>query len=372
MKKKNFGWSVKQVKSMMDKKRITFDSPLQREPGQWEKENKSELIDSLITMFIPPVIAVQDGEAYDVIDGLQRLTNIYDFINNKYSLMENAEPITLTETTGETFPVAGQQFWQLPESLQDAILGANLTFWVAEIEENDDEEEVITKLFKRLNSGAVMAKGHLALVSANKQIQEFVHNMVTQNKLFTDVAHFSAGQLKKSDRHVAVMQSLIYLSGLEYKDFSAKEMEKYFITNTIPQETLDKAEKAFTLIADALNNEHNTFMQKVRLSPFAYVANKAIEQGQEEKFKQFVKSYVTTSTKNDPFRAKCGAGNTKKEKCIGRITALEQIFNEFEFIPSEFTFNTEVKPLPEQELIENSEAVPEESQEENIEAEVTA
>ena len=205
MLRKPLSWSVRQVCSMINKGTITFDNPLQRPSNQWKIENKSLLIHSILTMFMPDIYAIQfkneetKTNIYDIIDGKQRLTTIFSFLNDEWVLTD-LKSIKL-ESTGEQFDISGKKFSELPEEVQEEIKGYTITFKAIELEEDDDEEEVIEDIFYRLNNGAPVSRGHLAFISTKRNVQEFVSKTVTENSLFINVAHFPEGSIKKSNRN---------------------------------------------------------------------------------------------------------------------------------------------------------------------------
>jgi len=324
-KPKGITWSVKQICTMIDKGTMTFDNPLQRAPGQWNQEDASLLIDSTLTMFVPEVIALQakqeKGNIYDIIDGIQRLTYIHTFVKDQWSLNELL-PFIL-ETTNEEYNISGLKFSELPEEVQDAILAYSITVKYFEITEDDDEEAIIKEIFRRINKGSRVSKEHLAYISAKKNVMEFVHRMITDHKLFTDVAHFSPGAIKKSDKQMTVLQSIIYVSGLDFCTFAAKDIEKFFMNNTITDEVLNRTEELFTTIADTFNNEYNKFCTKINISSFIGFLNTQDNQGQA---KIFIAQYPKNTKPGDAYKNCCGAGSTKKEKVNGRIKGLTELF----------------------------------------------
>ena len=67
---------------------IKMDPDFQRESNVWSPKQKSELIESILIGIPLPIIYVkQDKEGnYILIDGRQRLSTIFDFMENKFSL----------------------------------------------------------------------------------------------------------------------------------------------------------------------------------------------------------------------------------------------------------------------------------------------
>jgi hypothetical protein len=97
--------------------RIIIDPEWQRR-YVWDRKRASRLIGSfLIDLPIPVIyLALNDEGKYEVIDGLQRLTSVFDFFENKYPLtgLEIRD-----ELNGSTF---GKLTPELQASLEDKTL----------------------------------------------------------------------------------------------------------------------------------------------------------------------------------------------------------------------------------------------------------
>lgn len=333
MQRKSLSWNVKQVISMVNKsKTIRFDNPVQRPAGQWKRENQSLLIHSILCMFIPDIYCLQveqeiDGKTvktYDVLDGLQRIVTIDTFLKNEWALTDL--PTVKLDSNGQEYNISGLTFSELPEEVQEEINGYTLTFKIIEIEEGESEEEIVDEIFYRLNNGVPVDKSHLALVAAPKNVQQFVRDTVNNSKLYTNVAHFAQGSIKKSDREMSVLQSIVLASGLPYNSFAAKDIEKFFVDNTIEDDLLNKVSSAMNKIAEAYNSEHSKFMTKINIPSFVELVYNSEDQTTAT---AFTRAYADNSKKGDSYRRHCGSGNTKPENVRGRVEGLKQLYQNY-------------------------------------------
>ena len=126
--------------------RINLEAEFQR-GIVWSKPQRLLLIDSILRGYDLPKIFLRklpDGSRYlfDVIDGKQRLTSIWEFLSDKIRLPRNAEFPSIGH-------VGGKIWSELPQAAQDLLQFSKIT--VSELETEKDEE--IRELFLRLQQG---------------------------------------------------------------------------------------------------------------------------------------------------------------------------------------------------------------------------
>lgn len=115
----------------------------------WTKKQEQFLIDSIIKKYDIPKIYFwvleknkeDDPYEYSVVDGQQRLTTIFKFLNNEFALNEEYTP---------EYP--SKKYKDLPEDLQYEIYNYELTIVYIE----DAQEDDIKDLFLRLNNGTTL------------------------------------------------------------------------------------------------------------------------------------------------------------------------------------------------------------------------
>lgn len=110
----------------------------------WTTKRASRLIESFLIGLPVPVIylAINETGKYEVIDGLQRLTSAFDFLDNDYKLSN-------LEILGE---LNGKKFDGLEKELQRKLKKTTLrTFELAQ----GTPKDVMFAIFERLNTGGV-------------------------------------------------------------------------------------------------------------------------------------------------------------------------------------------------------------------------
>jgi len=329
MEKKSLPWNVRQVCSMIQKGTVTFDNPLQRPADQWSIENKSLLVDSLFRIYLPDIWFIQsknehNSNTYDTIDGKQRLTILSSFLKDEWTLT-TLEPVKI-ETTGEKINISGKKFSELPIEAQDQIKSCQLSIKALELEEDEDEEEIVRDLFYRLNNGKQCSREHLAFVVAKRNVQEFIQRMINEHKLFTDLAKYSTAAIKKSDREMTILQTIVLISGQDYSSFTTKDVEEFFHDKEINSNVLEIAEQAFTDIVEAFQNVDDKvilkFIAKVNIPVLAYMFANAVNKVDATKK---LLTYIPKALPADEYKKWAGSGNVKKEKVVNRVKGMLNI-----------------------------------------------
>ena len=145
MRKENSEWSIRMLADFRG--RINLEAEYQR--GKvWSQAQQALLIDSIMRGFDIPKIFLRklpDGSPYlfDVVDGKQRLTAIWRFVNDEIPLISKCEPFP------ELGDLGGKRWSELPVNARDRLQFANVT--VSKIDEATDDE--IRELFLRLQKG---------------------------------------------------------------------------------------------------------------------------------------------------------------------------------------------------------------------------
>ena len=103
--------------------------PFQRHSGMWNLITKSMLVWSILAdSYIPPIVLLKDKSgtnskgkdifSYQVLDGQQRLTTLFSFIDDEWSLHGSTPEV---EVDGTVYDLEGIKFSEMSEECQDAI-----------------------------------------------------------------------------------------------------------------------------------------------------------------------------------------------------------------------------------------------------------
>ncbi len=127
---------------------IDLAPDFQRMSGIWNAKQKSRLIESLLLRIPIPVfyVAANEEEHWSVVDGVQRLSTIRDYVNGKF-------PLTRLEYRGE---LNGQRYDDLPRAMQRRI---SETVFIINVIEPGTPPEVMFNIFRRINTGGTPLKG---------------------------------------------------------------------------------------------------------------------------------------------------------------------------------------------------------------------
>ncbi len=136
------------IVSRIEHEEIDLDPDFQRMAGIWSKERKSRLIESLLLRIPIPVfyVAADENEKWAVVDGLQRMSTIRDYVTNDFRLTQ----LEYLTKLNEFF------YRDLPRQMQRRISETQL---VVNVIEPGTPEEVMFNIFHRINTGGMTLNG---------------------------------------------------------------------------------------------------------------------------------------------------------------------------------------------------------------------
>lgn len=139
---------ISQLVSRIKHQEIDLAPDFQRLRGIWNAERRSRLIESIMLRIPIPVfyVAAKEDESWLVVDGLQRMSTINDFVNDKLPL-KHLEYLASYE---------GNTHDDLPRPMQRRISETQLIFNVIE---PGTPKDVMFNVFLRINTGGMILNG---------------------------------------------------------------------------------------------------------------------------------------------------------------------------------------------------------------------
>lgn len=178
--------SISELISLYEKKEIDIHPEFQRF-YRWSDTQKSMLIESiLLGIPIPPIFVSQreDG-VWDVIDGLQRLSTIYEFIGILRDEDDNIlEPLVLEGT--KYLPSLNGKCWENADDEENSFTQTqHLLLKRAKLDvsiiERESDEKAKYELFQRLNTGGSIATPqevrNCMLVMLNRDFYQWIRRL---------------------------------------------------------------------------------------------------------------------------------------------------------------------------------------------------
>lgn len=343
MVKTTLNWTVKNLKNMYDgKNTLQMDHVIQRQSGQWEGERlkKSLLIHSLLANYpVPPIYCLKEAVSekdysYSILDGKQRLTTTFDFIDGRYPLDMETPSVTIDEVTYE---LGGRYFTDLDAECQEEILRFKFTIYGFE----DADDDLIEEIFFRLNNSAPLSKPQKAMPLCGVENAKFIKSLLA-DRFFSDICQFSALQRRKSDDMCTLLQSMMLLDsrheGYEFSSISADEIMRYaaHIKNNYSEE---QKERLYDIIdyMEKVFPEKDKMLKKINIPIVMLTAGTAMGNNYDSTkgiyrvgpmyFRQWF-SYFFDECYED-YKQYCSSGSIKKEKTLKRIEVMESSLKKY-------------------------------------------
>jgi hypothetical protein len=199
---------ISSIVQRIDHDEIDLSPDFQRRARIWDPVRKSRLIESILLRIPLPVfyVAADLEENWKVVDGLQRLTTIYDFIKpdtkNSFSL-RGLEYLTAYE---------GARFSGLPRSITRRI---NETELNVNVIESGTPENVMFNIFRRLNTGGLSLNSQEIRNALHPgPVREFLIKLVEEDE-FLEATGGSVRDDRMGARELALRYCAFRLSGFE-------------------------------------------------------------------------------------------------------------------------------------------------------------
>jgi uncharacterized protein with ParB-like and HNH nuclease domain len=290
-----YGMSIGEWISLYEDKEIDIHPEFQRF-FRWSDKQKSNLIESiLLGIPIPPIFVSQRNDGvWDVVDGLQRLSTLYQFFGIlKDEANHNIPPLILEKT--KYLPFLEGKKWNAPDDKDNSftaeqrrlIKRSKIDVSIV-LRESDDIAKF--ELFQRLNTGGSdltpQEVRNCILVMANRDFYEWLRNLANYPQFQETISLSEKNIIEQYDLELALRFIIFSMLDIDTYDRSA-DVGEYITTEmlTIAQDqTFDrtiyeqKFKGTFDILAQSTENNsfrryaNETFKGGFLLSPFEVIA----------------------------------------------------------------------------------------------------
>lgn len=229
--------SLDLILKRLDREEIEMETNFQRKSGLWNNTKQSRLIESILIKFPLPAFYF-DGSNDDkwlVVDGLQRLSSLDNFVNKKSFSLQNLE--FLNQFNNKTFT-------ELPGSLQRRIEEFEITAYIIS---PGTPKALKYNVFKRINTGGLtLTAQEIRNAIFQGKPADFVKSLA-ELRSFKQATAFSIQEDRMLDREFTTRFLAFYITPLEeYKSdlesFLNTSLEKIY---SMEKEELNQIESRF-------------------------------------------------------------------------------------------------------------------------------
>lgn len=206
--------TISLLTTRIDHGEIDLAPEFQRRARIWDNGRKSRLIESILLRIPLPVFYVASDmqETWAVVDGLQRLTTIHDFMNGTFGL------------SGLEYLVQfnGNRFAELPRSMQRRIEETEL---VINIIQPGTPEEVMFNIFSRINTGGLTLNGQEIRHALNKGPARAFLKDLAYSRPFLRATSESVSDTRMAGRECALRFLAFRLT--DWREYSTNDLDGF-------------------------------------------------------------------------------------------------------------------------------------------------
>ena len=284
----------------MDKDTILLNHKLQRSEDQWNKKAKTDLIDSLLRKYpINPSYGIKEDSVVSIIDGVQRLSTVRDFLSDKFALSKDMETVIVN---GEEKSLAGLKFSKLDDDTKDAILNSELQIY----ELTDCTEKDVREIFRRQNAGKPLNPKQLRVVHETDEFSNVIYSLA--HHPFMDKLVTPTQRKNGTDRDLIIQTMMLICTNQEndFTSFRTKDIDSFIMDYSekalgkveVLTETMDKLNETFeeikipvTSIPQVLYSGYRVTKDKKSFSKLVEIVNEFLNgYDTNEEYKQYVLS----------------------------------------------------------------------------------
>ena len=205
---------IEQLVSRIKHQEIDLTPEFQRLRGLWDNERKSRLIESLLLRIPIPLfyVAAKENDDWSVVDGLQRMSTIDDYVNGRFALERLQYLASFT----------GLKYDALPRTMQRRISETQL---IVNVIEPGTPPQVMFNIFLRINTGGMTLNGQeIRHAMYSGPVRAFLRELADSNE-FLRATDYSIRKLRMADRECVLRFLAFRIFAPE--GYSASDLDSY-------------------------------------------------------------------------------------------------------------------------------------------------
>ena len=248
--------TLDQIITRIKYKEIDLAPDFQRMRGIWNPVRKSRLIESLLLRIPIPVfyVAEDDDERWAVVDGVQRISTIYQYATNQF-------PLTKLEYLKW---LDGKKYEDLPRQFQRRIGETQI---VVNVIESGTPTEVMFNVFVRINTGGMTLNGQEIRHAINPgPVRKYLDDLSKSDE-FTKATDGSVNQTRMADRECVLRFLAFHVK--PWAEYNANDLDAYLgsIMKKINKMTPETREKFSSDFKKAMRAAYDIFGKEAFRKP---------------------------------------------------------------------------------------------------------
>ena len=304
--------TLQYLSNAMKKGNIVLSHKLQRPEGQWNKKQKTDLIDSLLRKYpINPTYGIKEDGIVSIIDGVQRLSCIRDFLLDKFALSKDMESVNID---GEEKVLAGLKYSKLDDDTKNVILNSELQLY----ELTDCSEKDVREMFRRQNAGKPLNSKQLRVINETDEFNDLIYSLANHpfmNKLTTPT------QRKNGTSRDLVIQTFMLILTNQDNDFTSfrtKDIDTFIINHS--EEALQKSD----VLKDAMD-KFDSYFEEIKVPvtsiPMVLYSGYRITKDKKSfgKLVEIINEFLNGYENNEEYKQFVMSGTSASENVRGRF-----------------------------------------------------